>query len=482
MKKITLSFLAFAASLMIASAQAPAQFNYQGIARNTAGAPLASQPVSMRISIHDLSATGTIVFQETHNTTTNAYGLYNVAIGGGTATVGTLAGVNWGAGAKFVQVEIDAAGGTSYTDLGASQLLSVPYAMHAGNAGVSGTLNYVPKFTATGVGNSTIFENAAGKIGIGTTTPSGRVHINNTLDSSALYVTSNYSGNAPRNAMVVFNTSTSTTAQPNGLWAEAVPNLATPFGRGVVGIGGGTGLYGLGLSSATTATSGNTFGVYGSAETNTIAVGVYGTADGYTTTGGTKYGIYGTADNGTTNYAGFFDGNVAVLGSISKSAGTFKIDHPLDPENKYLYHSFVESPEMMNIYNGNVTTDATGFATVTMPGYFDALNKDFRYQLTAIGTFAQAIVAEEMTGNTFRIQTSQPNVKVSWQVTGVREDAYANAHRVQAEVDKEPEYKGKFLNPVELGKPAELQINYDLKHKKLSGKDREQLESRLRNK
>jgi hypothetical protein len=115
---------------------------------------------------------------------------------------------------------------------------------------------------------------------------------------------------------------------------------------------------------------------------------------------------------------------------------------------------------MMNIYNGNIVTDANGIATVTMPSYFDALNKDFRYQLTVIGTFAQAIVKEEMSGNSFIIQTNQPNVKVSWQVTGVRNDKYAQAHRVQAEVAKEPENQGRYLHAPEWGKPENMSIGY----------------------
>lgn len=138
-------------------------------------------------------------------------------------------------------------------------------------------------------------------------------------------------------------------------------------------------------------------------------------------------------------------GDLSVVGSISKGSGTFKIDHPLDPYNKYLYHSFVESPDMMNIYNGNITTDEEGYASVVMPEYFEALNMDFRYQLTVIGAFAQAIVLEEIEGNQFRIQTDSPNVKVSWQVTGVRQDTYARQNRVQVEVDKEPENVGTLL-------------------------------------
>jgi hypothetical protein len=86
------------------------------------------------------------------------------------------------------------------------------------------------------------------------------------------------------------------------------------------------------------------------------------------------------------------ESDLQVTGNLSKGGGSFKIDHPLDPANKYLYHSFVESPDMMNVYNGNIMTDRRGLAVVILPNYFEALNRDFRYQLTVIGQFAQALV------------------------------------------------------------------------------------------
>ena len=89
--------------------------------------------------------------------------------------------------------------------------------------------------------------------------------------------------------------------------------------------------------------------------------------------------------------------------------------------------------------------DVLGNALVEMPDYFSALNKDFRYQLTVIGTFAQAIISQELDGNNFQIKTDQPNVKVSWQVTGVRNDDYAKARRIKVEVEKEESMKGKRL-------------------------------------
>ena len=140
-------------------------------------------------------------------------------------------------------------------------------------------------------------------------------------------------------------------------------------------------------------------------------------------------------------------GDLVVTGSISKGSGSFRIDHPLDPANKYLYHSFVESPDMMNIYNGNVTTDAKGEAEVKLPDYFDALNRDFRYQLTCIGRFAQAIVLEEIKDNSFKIKTNKPQVKVSWQVTGIRRDPFAEKNRIQVEQDKPEQERGKYLYP-----------------------------------
>jgi hypothetical protein len=150
-------------------------------------------------------------------------------------------------------------------------------------------------------------------------------------------------------------------------------------------------------------------------------------------------------------------GNCNIVGSISKLTGSFKIDHPLDPENKYLYHSFVESPDMKNIYDGVVTTDGAGNACVELPDWFEALNRDFRYQLTVVdpGVFALARVSREVSHNSFCIATNLPNIKVSWQVTGIRQDAYANAHRIPVEEDKPESARGKYLAPAVFGQPED---------------------------
>jgi trimeric autotransporter adhesin len=117
----------------------------------------------------------------------------------------------------------------------------------------------------------------------------------------------------------------------------------------------------------------------------------------------------------------------------------------------------------MNIYNGNVVTDGTGLAVVTLPEWFETLNRDFRYQLTVIGQFAQAIVASEIAEGRFAIRTDKSGVKVSWQVTGIRQDAWANAHRIPVEEEKAEKEKGHFLHPElygHAGEPSIAQIHH----------------------
>jgi trimeric autotransporter adhesin len=160
------------------------------------------------------------------------------------------------------------------------------------------------------------------------------------------------------------------------------------------------------------------------------------------------------------SFAGRFDGDVWVNGNLSKNGGSFKIDHPLDPSNKYLYHSFVESPDMKNIYDGVVTLDANGEAVVPMPDWFGALNRDFRYQLTCIGGFAPVFISEEIANNQFEIGGGKPGMKVSWQVTGTRQDAWANAHRIPVEVAKPADERGTYLTPELFGAPESAAVGW----------------------
>ena len=279
----------------------------------------------------------------------------------------------------------------------------------------------------------------------------------------------------------------------NGVIGASIPSAAN--GVGVVGVSPGTS--GYGVYGYAPAGAGTTYGVYGRAD-STAGHGVHGT--GPTSSSGT--GVYGSGANGVwgstsnaggngvygattvsnsnayavwgvatgagagvvgqsdTGYAIYGYGNGGVSGSFSKASGTFKIDHPLDPTNKFLQHSFVESPDMMNVYNGVATLSGGGDATVTLPDWFEALNKDFRYQLTPIGAAAPNLhVKSGVKNNRFVIAGGAAGLDVSWQVTGIRHDAWAEAHPVEAEVAKVGAEKGKYLHPKEHGKPVSAGVS-----------------------
>jgi len=128
-----------------------------------------------------------------------------------------------------------------------------------------------------------------------------------------------------------------------------------------------------------------------------------------------------------------------VRGSISKGAGTFVIDDPLDPSNKLLYHSFVESPDVKNIYDGIVTLDQFGEAVVRLPDYYDALNYDTRYQYFPIDQpMPELYVGSQEKNNQFTLSGGEPGGTVSWQITGIRHDPYILKHPITPEVDKGP--------------------------------------------
>ncbi len=178
-------------------------------------------------------------------------------------------------------------------------------------------------------------------------------------------------------------------------------------------------------------------------------------------------GLYARSEQGE---AGYFQGEVRVVGRLTKSSGSFQIDHPLDPDNRWLSHSFVESPDMMNVYNGNVTTDADGHATVELPDYFHALNRDFRYQLTVLGVFAQAIVGRKIRGGSFEIRTDVPDVEVSWQVTGIRKDAWATAHPIVVDEPKVAKHRGTraFVPPGSLAREMDHGPGSERRHRATS--------------
>lgn len=170
-------------------------------------------------------------------------------------------------------------------------------------------------------------------------------------------------------------------------------------------------------------------------------------------------GVYGTAASGGS--AGFFEGNVYVTGTCcSMASATTRIDNPLDPANKYLNQSLIQSADMLSVINGNVTLDNTGEAIITVPAWFEAVTGDFRYTLTAIGKPGPNLyIAQELAGNTFGISGGQPGAKVSWQVSGARQDPYAIAHPLQVEQMKPDSEKGFYLHPELYGLPDSQSID-----------------------
>ncbi len=259
----------------------------------------------------------------------------------------------------------------------------------------------------------------------------------------------------------------STTIDLSGIGAQGFSSALGSGGSGSDGI------QAFGGSGDPTTQSGNTGGrgIYAEGGTgDSGGVGVYGRGLGGLQVDGAG-GFFEGGNNsffagdgidavGGSGYAGNFSGNLNVTGAIFAGTKDFRVDHPLDPANKYLTHASVESSEMMNIYTGNVITDAQGDAIVSLPDWFEAENTDFRYQLTVVGQFAQAIVASEIANHRFQIKSSVPNVKVSWLVTGVRQDAYAKAHPLIVEQEKEARLRGFYIHPELHGAPPEKQLEW----------------------
>jgi hypothetical protein len=338
-----------------------------------------------------------------------------------------------------------------------------------------GATNFLAKYlNSVDVSSSAVYE-TGGAVGIGTTTPVERLHLqftNTTGSKTGLAVqnlgntATSYSGMLFYDQFGVlgqfqgFNNATheyriNNIAQASGQYNGSINFMIGSTSRMKVDTNGVSALNtianGIGvLASAPTGygvvgSTDSVFGVTGLAQTN--GAGVAGSTD-------TGAGIFGatTAGNG---WAGLFDGDVNVTGFLIKGGGAFRIDHPLDPENKYLSHSFVESPDMKNIYDGVAVLNGAGEAIVTLPDWFEALNEEFRYQLTPMGAAFVPYVAEEIAGNQFKIGGGIPGRKVSWQVTGIRHDAFANAHRIQVEEMKPAAAAGTYLHPEAFGQPVE---------------------------
>jgi hypothetical protein len=249
-------------------------------------------------------------------------------------------------------------------------------------------------------------------------------------------------------------------------------------GAGVYGLASATsgpawGVYGVSRSTSgrgvvgwASATSGATLGVFG-VSYSTAGIGVYGYAPATSgaalgvlaetsSPASNAYGVYGEEPSGGAGHAVFANGSLAATG-----AKLFQIDHPLHPETHYLNHFCTEGPEPYNVYRGTVVLDANGEAWVQLPDYFEAINRDPSYHLTAVGApMPNLHVAVKIQNNRFKIAGGAPGKEVSWRVEAIRNDLWMQRYGYQTEQEKEDAIKGKYLNPELYGQPKERGIHY----------------------
>mgnify|MGYP001364676760 CR=1 FL=1 len=368
---------------------------------------------------------------------------------------------------------------------------------------IAGVVAGVPAFGAFAqndwqfAGNNTDIFFTGGNVGIGVATPAFPFAIQtSTSDRAINAINSTASGTvyglwaqvvspAGRGAIGFSNATTGTGSgfygQSNsttGRGVTGLQNATTGNGNGVFGqtnSTGGRGVYGL-----ATQTTGTTYGVFGQSNSsvgigvagqtssatigaNTVATsgiansenatGVYGRGNGSTT--GLVNGVLGVTST-ANGYGVFSNGNTGASGVKS-----FVIDHPNDPANMFLVHYSVESPEPYLVYRGTAILDGSGTAVVSLPHYFDEVNKDPQYQLTAIGAPAPMLhIASEIENNEFVIAGGMPGMKVSWSVTATRDDAWVRANPPVAEREKPASARGLYLSPELFGQPEEKGMYY----------------------
>jgi hypothetical protein len=249
----------------------------------------------------------------------------------------------------------------------------------------------------------------------------------------------------------------------SGIGVRGYASATSGFTYGVYGASAstlGTGVYGYAA-----ATSGVNFGVYGRSD-STSGYGVFGLAaasgaafgvGGVTySTASSSYGVIGGEPSGGAGHAVFANGTLAATGTKS-----FQIDHPLSPETHYLNHFCTEGPEPYNVYRGTVVLDANGEAWVQLPDYFEAINRDPSYHLTAVGApMPNLHVAVKIQNNRFKIAGGAPGKEVSWRVEAIRNDLWVQRYGYQTEQEKEDAIKGKYLSPELYGQPKERGIHY----------------------
>lgn len=488
MKKIILSVGLFMLSLNVI-AQSPQKMTYQSVVRNASNTLVSNTNVGMQMSILQGSPSGVAVYIETHQPSTNDNGLATIKIGGGTTVAGNFSTIDWSNGPYYLKTEVDPNGGSTYSISGTTQLLSVPYALYAENSGDSFSGNYndltntptnVSAFTNDagyitsantldqaydqgGAGAGRIITVDAGEVQMNTATANGiALRVQHTNTGVGLVATSTNTSNTYSAIQAMTNSSSNLTSAIIGSssgGANGISGQVESTGTGAAGVygnnlrtTGGYGTYGIGFNGVVGETNYQAgFGVYGR---NYDAIGNF-TANSVGTYGLGYIGVWGDQSN-ANGYSIYANGDLGAAGTK-----TFNIDHPTDPENKYLRHFSIESNEVLNVYRGNATFDENGEAIVEMPSYFDAVNNtNCTYQLTPIGGYAPLFIKEKMDDGKFIIGGGNEGLEVSWTVHTERNDPYLqqNPSKRIVEVEKESWNKGKYLQPQLYGKSEDLKI------------------------
>ena len=329
---------------------------------------------------------------------------------------------------------------TSSSGVGAVKISGVPFlhaccdvsnvfvGVSAGNFSGSGTTN-------TGIGTLALNANS---VGISNTATGAYALENNTTgaQNTAVGYQALASNDSDDNTAVGYYALRNDTAGTlnTALGESALSNVTTGQQNTALGVGAGSNIV---SGSYNTFIGVNAGGSSGLTYATAIGYGASATENNTLILGSGAAGSYPTVGIGTNSpnitYSLDIQGSLHVSGSIVAGVKDFMIDDPIDPA-KDLYHASVESSEMKDFYDGVAILDRKGRAVVRLPDWFEALNGEFRYQLTAIGRPAPGLyIAREIRGNEFEVAGGKPGMKVSWTVTGVRHDEWAKAHPLHVE-------------------------------------------------
>ena len=436
MKSIFISFILLFIFTLTGRAQTSpldpvCTFNYQAVARDANDQVLADKNMKVQLTVLD-GPGGNALYIEQHDVLTSSLGLFEVEVGAGFRVGGILTfdAIPWVIRKHFLKVEVDINGGTSFEDLGVSPILAVPIAVQAKVAAfATHTLDTIKMIDTLRVDTLRV-----------------KTACIDTLKSNVICVDS------IKVKCLVLQEADAKISIFDSISGESIDIISVDPVKGLTVTTAKVNTDSLCLVGGTIDILDPDFGLTGelgfsdgkafldvdniitdSLKTNTICS--FDKVE-FKNSRGEPIFIFDPDADPNTEYAMTVKGNIMVNGILQASQKQFVINHPLDPDNKYLRHASVESSEMINVYSGTVILDADGQARVQMDDWFEALNRDFRYQLTCIGSYAPVYIASEVKDNAFEIAGGLAGQKVSWELTGVRKDTWAVKNPLQVESNK----------------------------------------------